>query len=95
MTDDFVAGLPEIRAILESDIRAAYDGDPGRFERLPDTLPILGHGLFSRVDELEPAAPREGVAELAEARGSGPPLLLAPPGRELMAECHDSFPAGG
>jgi hypothetical protein len=48
---------------LRDALQAVLDG-ADELAQLPDTLPILGHGLFSEVGDLSPAPPRPGLRAL-------------------------------
>ena len=74
IVDDFVAALPEVRRLVETDVQAAYDGDPAATSRMevvmayPGLYAVTSHRLAHVLYKLKvPIIPRV-MSELAHSK---------------------------
>lgn len=74
IVDDFVAALPEVRRLVETDVQAAYDGDPAATSRMevvmayPGLYAVTIHRLAHVLYKLKvPIVPRV-MSELAHSK---------------------------
>ena len=74
IVDDFVAALPEVRRLVETDVQAAYDGDPAATSRMevvmayPGLYAVTIHRLAHVLYKLKvPIIPRV-MSELAHSK---------------------------
>ena len=71
ITDGLIAGLPEVRALLMTDVRAAFEGDPaatGVDEIVPRYPGLVRHRHLSRRAPALPARRRDRAAHADRAR---------------------------